>query len=158
MESLHLTEIVKKVVDDIHIKSQEKSIKLDVQIPFDIPRVLADRKALDEVFSNLLFNAVKYTKERGSIYVTVRKKGRNVEVDISDTGIGIAQEYLTKICDEFFRAPSAKSHIIEGTGIGLAIVKEIVKAHYGSVTVQSEVGKGTTFTVSLPVYEKLDNT
>jgi two-component system phosphate regulon sensor histidine kinase PhoR len=112
--------------------------------------VFADRNALDEVFSNLLNNAVKYSKEHGKINVSVNQKRGFFEINVSDTGIGIASKDLPEIFNEFYRAPNAKSYKIEGTGLGLAIVKEIIEAHHGRLKVQSELGKGSTFTVLLP--------
>jgi len=149
-EPVQLADVMQKVVDDIQDQAQEKNIVINIQIPSDFPQVVADRKALNEVFSNLLSNAVKYTGERGMVNVTAEQKRDFIEVDVLDTGIGIASELLPQIFDEFYRAPNAKSYKIEGTGLGLAIVKEIVEAHGGSLKVQSELGKGSTFTVSLP--------
>jgi two-component system phosphate regulon sensor histidine kinase PhoR len=93
---------------------------------------------------------VKYTKENNVINVSVKQKGGFIEINVSDTGIGIASEDLPEIFDEFYRAPNAKSYKVDGTGLGLAIVKEIVEAHHGKLRVQSELGKGSTFTVLLP--------
>ena len=150
IEPVHLTDIMQKVVDDIDDQARKKNIMIDVQIPLDFPPVLADREALNEVFSNLLINAVKYTGEDGKITVTAGEKGDFFEIDVSDTGIGIASENLPMIFDELYRAPNAKSYKAEGTGVGLAIVKEIVEAHHGSLRVKSKLGKGSTFTVLLP--------
>jgi len=149
-ETVQMADIMQKVIDDIQDQAQKKNIVINVQIPQGFPQVVADRKALNEVFSNLLSNAVKYTGERGAVNVTAEEKRDFVNIDVSDTGIGIASEDLPKIFDEFYRAPNAKSYKVEGTGLGLAIVKEIVEAHGGSLKVQSELGKGSTFTVSLP--------
>jgi len=150
MEPVHMRDLVQKVVEDIHAQAQKRNIEIDIQIPSDFPRVLADPEALKEVFSNLLTNAVKYTREHGTVNVSVKLKKGFIEIDVQDTGIGIASENLPEIFSEFYRAPNAKSHKIEGTGLGLAIVKEIVEAHHGSLKVQSELGKGSTFTVILP--------
>ena len=150
MEPVQLEDIMQKVIDDIQDQAQKKNIVIDFQIPLDFPQVLADRGALNEVFSNLLNNAVKYTQEHGAINVSAKQKRGFIEIDISDTGIGIVSEDLPKIFGEFYRAPNAKSYKIEGTGLGLAIVKEIVDAHHGSLKVQSELGKGSTFRVLLP--------
>jgi two-component system NtrC family sensor kinase len=150
MAPVRLTDIMRKVVDDIQDQAKKKNIVIDVQIPLDFPRVQADPEALKEVFSNLLSNAVKYTREQGMVNVSVKQKKGFVEIIVSDTGIGIASEDLPEIFDEFYRAPNAKSFKIEGTGLGLTIVKEIVKAHQGSLKVQSEPGKGSTFIVILP--------
>jgi two-component system NtrC family sensor kinase len=150
MEPVQLSEIVQKVVDEVQDQAKEKNIMINVQVPSDFPQVVADRKALNEAFSNLLNNAVKYTGERGTVNVTTKQKKGFIEIDVSDTGIGIASENLPEVFHEFYRAPNAKSYKVEGTGLGLAIVKEIVEAHGGSLEVQSGLGKGSTFTVLLP--------
>jgi len=150
MESVQLPDIMQKVIDEIRAQAQKKNIMIDIQIPSDFPQVLADRKAIYEVFYNLLNNAVKYTREHGAINISTNQKKGFIEIEVSDTGIGIASEDLHKIFDEFYRAPNAKSYKTEGTGLGLAIVKEIVEAHHGSLKVKSELKKGSTFTVLLP--------
>jgi len=149
IEPVQLADTMQKIVDDIQAQSQKKNIVIDVQIPLNFPQVWADRGALNEVFFNLLNNAVKYTREHGRINVSVNQKRAFIEISVTDTGIGISPEDLPYIFNEFYRAPNAKSYKIEGTGLGLAIVKEIVEAHHGSLKVQSELGKGSTFTVLL---------
>jgi two-component system NtrC family sensor kinase len=150
VEPIQVAEIIQKTVEEIQAQAQKKNIMIDVQVPPDFTQVLVDPEALKEVFSNLLSNALKYTRENGSIAVSVMQKKESIEIDVSDTGIGIASEDLSKIFDEFYRAPNAKSHKVDGTGVGLAIVKEIIEAHNGSLRIQSELGKGSTFTVVLP--------
>lgn len=150
-EPLRMGDILREVVEDIQIQAQKKKITVDVDIPPGFPEVLADRKALDEVFSNLVQNAVKYTDEGGKVQISGRKNIGFASIDVKDTGIGIAREDLPRIFDEFFRAPNAKAHNIEGTGVGLAIVKEIVEAHHGRVEVHSVLEKGTTVSVFLPL-------
>lgn len=150
VESLQVIEIMQKIVGDIQDLARKKNIMIDVQIPLDFPPVLADREALIEVFSNLVNNAVKYTGEKGKITITAEEKKDCFEIDVSDTGIGIASKDLPLIFDELYRAPNAKSYKAEGTGVGLAIVKEIVEAHRGSLKVKSKLGKGSTFAVILP--------
>ena len=150
MESVGVRDIVQMVVEDMQDQDQKKNIVINVQVPLNFPQVLADTEALKEVFFNLVNNAVKYTRENGVVNVSAKQKRERVEIDVQDTGIGIAPEDLPEIFGEFYRAPNAKSHKIEGTGLGLAIVKEIVEAHQGSLKVQSELGIGSTFTVILP--------
>jgi two-component system NtrC family sensor kinase len=150
MGPVRLAEILLDVVEDTKIQAQEKNIRIDIQVPLDFSPVLADPEALKEVFSNLINNAVKYTKEDGSIDVTAKQNEDSIEIIVSDTGIGIASEDLPNIFEEFYRASNAKSFKIEGSGVGLAIVKEIIDAHGGSIKVESELGKGTTITIILP--------
>ena len=149
-EPVKMKDIMERVLDDIQAQAHRRNIAIDVHLPLDLPQVLADQKSLCEVLSNLLNNAVKYTQNHGAICVSAKQKREFIEIDVSDTGIGIASTDLPKIFDEFYRAPNARSYKIEGTGIGLAIVKEIVEAHRGTIKVKSQLGKGSTFTVAFP--------
>ncbi|UCE41553.1 MAG: HAMP domain-containing histidine kinase [Candidatus Aminicenantes bacterium] len=151
MEPVQLADFLKKMVVDIQAQSKKKNIKIDIQIPLQFPQVWADRAGLNEIFSNLLNNAVKYTGENSEITVSAKQRGDFVEISVADTGIGIAPEDISKIFNEFYRSPNAKSYKVEGTGLGLAIVKEIVETHHGSISVNSELGKGSIFTIKLPI-------
>ena len=106
---------------------------------------------LARLFANLVSNAIKYTPERGEVGVKGRKRDGHIEVAVSDTGIGISKEELHKVFGEFFRARNALAHKISGTGLGLAICRRIVDDHHGQITVESEIDKGSTFRVILPV-------
>jgi signal transduction histidine kinase len=115
------------------------------------PVVYGNRTALAQLFNNLLSNAVRYTPAGGSVRVALSPAGNEVEVRVEDSGIGIAPEHLDHLFEDFYRAPNAKSFSENGTGLGLSIVKQSVQMHGGTVRVQSEVGRGTRFSVSLPV-------
>jgi two-component system phosphate regulon sensor histidine kinase PhoR len=103
-----------------------------------------------QVFSNLIDNAVKFTPEKGKITVKAREEDDFIQIDVSDTGIGIEEEHLPRIFERFYRVDKARSREMGGTGLGLAIVKHIVHANKGKVSVKSEPGKGSTFSVFLP--------
>lgn len=118
------------------------------------PLQMGDRDALERVFSNLLSNAVKYSPNAPNIHVKGWKEGRRILVSIRDFGIGIDSDDVPKLFEPYFRARSATG--IAGTGIGLNIVKEIVELHGGSISVESALGHGTTFTVELPFDEALE--
>lgn len=150
MEPVPITDVVQKALENFRVQAQKKNIQLDIQVPADSPVIQADQAALEEAFSNLVNNAIKYTQKNGSVSLSVVEKESVIIIDIIDTGIGITTEEQPKIFDEFYRASNVKSKKIEGTGVGLAIVKEIVKAHHGKIGVQSELGKGTTVRVILP--------
>jgi two-component system phosphate regulon sensor histidine kinase PhoR len=119
----------------------------------DIPAatVFGDRDALTRVFTNLIENSIRYTPSGGNIIVGGWKQDTAVCISIEDTGIGIPPESLPNIFDRFFRVDKARTREAGGTGLGLAIVKAIVDAHGGDVTVESHVGKGSKFTVVLPL-------
>ena len=113
--------------------------------------MFADPGKLAQVCYNIIENAIKYTPDGGKITVSLRRMGRDAVLEIADTGVGIPPEDLPHVFDRFYRVDKARSRDTGGTGLGLSIVQQIVRLHAGSVTVQSEKGKGTTFTVQLPV-------
>ena len=113
--------------------------------------MFADPGKLSQVCYNILENAIKYTPDGGTITVVLSRMGRDAVLEITDTGVGIPKEDLPHVFDRFYRVDKARSRDTGGTGLGLSIVQQIVRLHAGSVTVQSEPGKGTTFTVQLPV-------
>jgi signal transduction histidine kinase len=116
-------------------------------------RVVAevDRDAIRRVLDNLLSNAVKYSRAGTIIVVTVVEDGRSAVIAVRDRGVGISREHQGRVFDRFFRTPMARAQAIPGTGLGLAIVRALVEAHDGTVTVESELGAGTMFTVTLPL-------
>ena len=112
--------------------------------------VLLDIDMWEKIVLNLVSNAFKYTEE-GSIEVSIARIGNQVEIAVKDTGVGIPEEEINKVFDRFHRVQNVKGRTQEGTGIGLAMVKELVKIHGGQITVESTFGKGSVFTVKLPV-------
>ena len=113
--------------------------------------MFADPGKLAQVCYNIIENAIKYTPDGGTITVSLQKVGRDAVLEISDTGVGIPEEDVPHVFDRFYRVDKARSRDTGGTGLGLSIVQQIIRLHAGSVTVQSEQGKGTTFIVQLPV-------
>lgn len=149
-ESLALQEIISKVVELMKTEAERKQIDLQFSCSPRTSLVCADRTSMEEIFLNLLSNAIKYTPEQGKVWITLSEEHGFVRVSVSDTGIGIKKEDLPRIFDRFYRVKSVETRQIVGTGLGLSIVKSIVDAHLGSISVESEVGKGTTFTLSFP--------
>ena len=115
-----------------------------------VKQLIGDPQHLQRVFVNLLSNAMKYTPEGGAIRIGLRRQADTVIATVSDTGSGIPPEDLPKLFQEFYRANDPMNQEIRGTGLGLALVKRIVEAHHGQISVESERGKGSTFTISLP--------
>jgi len=131
--------------------ASEKGATIDFVIEESVPELMADGKLLDELFGNLISNAIKYTPPGGKIRVSLaREREHLVRFEVSDTGIGIAEEDIPRLFTEFFRGENAKAQAEEGTGLGLAIVKEILDFIGGSISVKSKVGEGTTLTCLLP--------
>jgi two-component system phosphate regulon sensor histidine kinase PhoR len=129
------------------------NVELKRSVAPGLPPVMADREALSEALLNLLNNAYKYTGPEKRIEVRATRNGPSVFLSVVDDGPGIAPREQKRIFDKFYRAPDPLSRSIEGTGLGLAMVKHIVSGHGGKVSVQSELGKGTTFTIALPAAE-----
>jgi signal transduction histidine kinase len=138
------------VVATVEPLSVERGITLQVQAPEPIT-VLGDEARLIQVLMNLLDNAITYTDVGGQVTVTVESRHDNACLTVSDTGFGIAQEDIPRIFDRFYRADPARSRTTGGSGLGLAIVEWIVRAHGGTISVESQVGDGSTFTVTLPL-------
>jgi two-component sensor histidine kinase/uncharacterized protein YigA (DUF484 family) len=131
--------------------ASEKEITIGFVIESSVPELVADGKLLDELFGNLISNAMKYTLPGGKIRVSLAPEREHlVRFEVSDTGIGIADEDISRLFTEFFRGENAKARTEEGTGLGLCIVKEILDFLGGTISVKSKVGEGTTMTCLLP--------
>ena len=128
--------------------AEKKDIVIDEELP-KRAEIHADEQKIRQLILILVDNAVKYTPEHGRISVRVQEEKGNVELFVSDTGIGIAPEHQDRIFERFYRVDKARSRRMGGNGLGLAIAREIVEAHGGSITLESEPGKGTTFRVQL---------
>lgn len=144
-----LPALVRGVVEMSRPQAEEKGIALDVTAAADIA-VPADPDRLAQVLHNLLANAIRYTESGGSVHVTAGRAHGEVQVEVTDTGQGIAAEELPRIFERFHRVDRSRSRATGGTGLGLAIVKHLVEAHGGRVWVRSQVGAGTTFGFALP--------
>ncbi|MGZ3607210.1 MAG: sensor histidine kinase, partial [Syntrophales bacterium] len=146
-----LSPIIEKSVLKLSPLAKNKRMEIVLEIPEDIPPLRIDIERIEEVFQNLLDNALKYTPEGGKIIVSVRNDDGNdtVEVSVSDTGRGIPEDGLMEVFDKFKRVDDRRGAVI-GTGLGLAIVRHIINAHGGHIWVKSKVGEGSTFTFSLP--------
>jgi signal transduction histidine kinase len=150
-EPLTLQEIIQKVVDLMRAEAENKKIDLQFLPPSQNPLIQADRTSMEGIFTNLISNAIKYTPEGGKVQITLTEEGGFAKATVSDTGIGIKKEDLSRIFDKFYRVKTVETRQIVGTGLGLSIVKSIVDAHLGSISVESEEGGGTTFAVFLPI-------
>jgi signal transduction histidine kinase len=126
-------------------------LKVIVDLPRDLSIIRADEARLREVLDNLLDNAVKYSREHGEIRLQAGRCDDQMVLSVSDNGIGIGREDLPRIFERFYRADKARSRELGGTGLGLAIVKHITQLHGGRVEAESELGRGTTIRVMLPV-------
>jgi two-component system, OmpR family, phosphate regulon sensor histidine kinase PhoR len=149
--------VAAEVVEAHREKAAEKRVTLSVEgapggdSAGGATTVLADRGALSIVIANLVDNAIKYTPEGGSVSLATGREGIYATVSVHDTGIGLSAEDRDRVFEEFYRVRSEQTHGITGTGLGLSLVRRLVEQHQGSISVDSEPGKGSTFTVRLPV-------
>ncbi|MDH5467402.1 MAG: hybrid sensor histidine kinase/response regulator [Candidatus Aminicenantes bacterium] len=157
VESLQPTpvkKIVTKVIEDLKPLTQEENISLELGSCSKNDVVQGNADTLEQVFSNLATNAIRYNRPNGKVIVSIKENADYIAVEVRDTGIGIAKEHLPFIFDQFFRVKRGEGQKVKGTGLGLSIAKKIVDAHGGSIQVTSEPDKGSTFTVLLPKAEK----
>jgi len=155
-EALSLEGFIKGLSQAVSNTAKDKRVKLSTQVEGSLGPVAADRDKLEKIILNLLFNALKFTPAGGQITLTALKEGPWLVFQVKDTGVGISEENLPYIFDRFWQADSASNRKYQGTGIGLALVKELTEAQKGSVTVESRMGQGTTMTVRIPFEESKD--
>ena len=145
-----LPDSVSGALRTVERKAKDKSITLTSDVEPSVGLIVGNQFSINEMITNLLFNAIKYTPDGKTVHLEAKSCGDYVQIDFSDTGIGIPANELGNVFDEFFRASNAKKSEKDGTGLGLSIVKQIVERHGGEISVQSREGQGTTFTVTLP--------
>jgi two-component system, OmpR family, phosphate regulon sensor histidine kinase PhoR len=149
LEPLALNSVVQETVARLSPQAERKEIRVTTDLAAELPAVQADRERIQQVVGNMLHNAIKFTPAGGQINITSTRDGDSVVIRIRDSGIGISKEDLVHIFERFFKADKSRTH--EGSGLGLAIAKHIVQAHHGKIWVESEEGRGSTFSFSLPV-------
>ncbi|HYG84652.1 MAG TPA: ATP-binding protein [Azospirillum sp.] len=170
---VEVLDCVQRVIDSLELKAAARRIRLRLEAPDGLPAAVGDEDQLTQVFQNLISNAIKYAREQTEVTVTVTLSdgaavgvgaallahgrrappGQTLSVAVQDRGDGIARTHLPRLTERFYRVDAARSRAMGGTGLGLAIVKHIVNRHRGRLTIDSEVGVGSTFTVYLPVAE-----
>jgi two-component system phosphate regulon sensor histidine kinase PhoR len=146
---VHIGDLISTAVDRVRPQAERQGLKVSVSVPPSLPSVRADRDLLERAMVNLIHNSVKFTPRGGSIEVSARSDNGLVTIDVSDTGEGIDAADLPRVFERFYKADRARR--AEGTGLGLAIVKHTAEAHGGNVKAASELGKGSTFSLSIPV-------
>jgi two-component system, sensor histidine kinase and response regulator len=145
-----LAGIAASALEELRPEAQRKHIELALSAT-DVPRLVVDPIRIAQLLGNLLSNAVKFTPDGGRVEVRLRREGDQVVLAVADTGIGILAVDRERVFERFFRTAIAARHAIQGTGLGLAVTKAIVDAHHGTIAVDSEEGRGSTFTVRLPL-------
>ncbi|WP_420628823.1 response regulator [Candidatus Leptofilum sp.] len=153
-QSVELAPMLQEIYDEFLSQADEKKLSLDLNLTADteLLQIQGERLRLQQVFRNLVNNAVKYTPENGRITISTDVQDDQVRIHVQDDGMGIPADDLPHVFDSFYRVSNEATKTIEGTGFGLAIVKSIVEQHNGQIEVASSVGKGTCFTVQFPLY------
>jgi len=147
-----LPSLIQTAVNVVRPQAAERGVRIHLRLPKELPTLIGDPQRLHQVMLNLLSNAIKYNKPEGSVTVTVAVEEKQVRISVSDTGRGIPEEHLPRLFERFFRVADAEGYA-QGTGLGLSITKEIIEAHGGKISVESQVGVGSTFSFTLPLPE-----
>lgn len=151
MQSIDINQLVESAVASIELRLEETDGIIKMNLTGTTTVVNGDLVHLSNVIFNLLDNAIKYCRATPEIEISTRTKGKKLEINIKDNGIGIPSEHMKAIFDKFFRVPMGNTHDVKGFGLGLFYVKTVVEAHHGSVEVKSTPGKGSIFTITLPI-------
>ena len=153
-ELLDLSEIIRNTVELFKGQGDAKAVTFEADVPEALPLIEADRGEMEQLFTNLVSNAIKYNRKNGKVTVTATPSNNCIDIRVSDTGIGIDAQHLPYIFEQFYRVSGPETRYTTGTGLGLSIVKKIVESHVGAIEVESEANKGTTFIVKLPIKEQ----
>ncbi|MFO7866431.1 MAG: hybrid sensor histidine kinase/response regulator [Candidatus Aminicenantes bacterium] len=143
-----LHELIKKQVEFLEPLAERSGVTLNLAPPEGNDRVMGDKETLEQIFSNLISNGIKYNREGGEVNISFREKENTVITDVSDTGIGIPQDKIPRLFEQFFQVNRTSKG--KGSGLGLTIAQKIAEAHNGKIEVSSKTGKGSTFSVILP--------
>lgn len=149
-KDINVKDLASESIDVLKSMAEEKNISLILDSPEDLPTIKGNKVSIGEVFSNLISNGIKYNKEGGWVKISLSEADDYISVKISDNGMGIDNEHLSKIFDEFYRVDGRRNAPVKGSGLGLSIVKKMVNAHGGTIDVESEIGKGSVFKVDFP--------
>lgn len=153
-DDVDLDEMLQKLKADHEAQAKEKRITYEFDLPPKLPILHADRDKIALALHNLVGNALKYTLDGGRILVSAQVEKKKVSVSVTDTGLGISPEETEKVFEKFYRSKNPLAATVKGSGLGLPIAREIARLHGGDVTVESELGKGSTFTLILPLEEE----
>jgi signal transduction histidine kinase len=151
-DPVDMDELLRASLDSVRPQAADGDVRLHVEVAGGgkLPTILGDEQKLRQVLYNLLINAIKYNRPDGEVWVRAEQRGEKLVISVRDTGLGISPKALPYVFDKFYRAADVEGYT-QGTGLGLAIAKRIVEGHGGKIGVESEVGIGSTFTVTLPV-------
>jgi signal transduction histidine kinase len=149
-EETDIRQWMTRTITNLRDKHPQKGIKFNSHFSADIPHIAIDKNAMEQVINNLLDNAIKFSSGKIVVEIIVEKDENSLFIKVRDNGIGIHKEDLNKIFEKFYRGRNAPMHTSTGTGLGLTLVRQIIEAHGGEISVDSKVGSGSTFTIILP--------
>lgn len=150
LEEVHLDSLIKELFDDSEMLAESKQIHVELKNTEPVT-IVGDKGRLHQLFLNIVDNAIKYTPQGGHVAISVQRQNGSALVEVEDDGIGIPEQDIDKIFDRFYRVDKARSREMGGTGLGLSIAKWIAEIHRGTITVESEVDKGSKFSVTIPI-------
>jgi signal transduction histidine kinase len=150
MRELPLGPIIREVVGSLQGRAETEQVAVKVDLADNLPAILGDPESIEQLLTNLTGNAIKYTPPGGQVVVTAERRDEHVLVRVADTGIGIAEDDLPHLFEEFYRGKNARERTEHGTGLGLSIVRSIADMHGADIRVESEIDRGSTFEVMLP--------
>jgi two-component system phosphate regulon sensor histidine kinase PhoR len=153
LKPVHVHEIIKEVADNFTLQLQEKNGKAELLLNAENDVVNADEVHFSNLINNLIDNAVKYSRENAPVFVKIstQSNGKNLIIKVEDNGIGMNKETLKRVFEKFYRAHTGNIHNVKGFGLGLSYVKTIIEAHHGDIKADSTLGKGSTFTIEMPL-------
>lgn len=146
-----IAEVIEQVVSSYRYQIVNSGFDIQTNIQPDLPPVLIDRDAMAQAVSNLIDNAIKYSGDVKRLSITTEKRGSDLSIEIADRGIGIPRAEQARVFEKFYRVGNGLVHDVKGSGLGLSLVQHIVEAHHGSISIESEVGQGSRFTILLPL-------
>lgn len=147
----NLVDLLRSQINTFEASAREKGIRIDLTADDDVVPIRADERRIGQAVGNLISNSIKYNRPGGIIQIHVTREDANIRVTIRDNGIGIAEKDLPHIFDRFFRASRKSPERIEGSGLGLSIVKAIIEMHHGAIWAESALGEGSVFIFTLPI-------
>ncbi|MET0917247.1 MAG: sensor histidine kinase, partial [Burkholderiales bacterium] len=150
-ESFPVSELIQDVVQKFELDAHRRQLAIRAQVEGDLPFVTADIGLVERVLQNLIDNALSHTPAGGSVTVTARAREREIAITVADTGSGISKDHLPHIFERLYRGDKSRDSRSGGAGLGLAIARQIVELHGGRIAVESELGRGTAFSFSLPL-------
>jgi signal transduction histidine kinase len=146
-----IAEVIESVLSSYRYQIVNSGFDIQTNTEPDLPQVLIDREAMAQAISNLLDNGIKYSRDVKQLSITTKTLGSSLSVEIADHGIGIPRAEQARIFEKFYRVGNGLVHDVKGSGLGLSLVKHIIEAHQGTISVESDVGKGSRFTILLPL-------